>query len=99
MAEHPGIFFQDGICGRRAKLFDGPDVWEVIDVIRGVDWEDDAALQEVTAWTSLSLCQIKAAIRYYRAYPDQIDDWVRRQEELVERLEQGWRPDQDPLTD
>lgn len=35
MEAHPGIVFHDGPSGRRAALAAGPDVWEVIETIRG----------------------------------------------------------------
>src|SRR5439155_27293876 len=34
MEDHPGIVFRDGPGGRRAGLASGPDVWEIIAVLR-----------------------------------------------------------------
>src|ERR1700687_1300148 len=34
MAEHPGVVFRDGPTGRRAGLAAGPDVWEIVVVLR-----------------------------------------------------------------
>ena len=36
-AEHPGIIFKDGPTGRRAALAGGPDVWEIVNVLRELD--------------------------------------------------------------
>jgi hypothetical protein len=36
MADHPGILVKDGPTGRRAALAYGPDVWEVIKVVREI---------------------------------------------------------------
>src|SRR5471030_2746562 len=34
MTEHPGIIFRPGPTGRRAALYGGPDIWEVIRAIK-----------------------------------------------------------------
>lgn len=36
MEAHPGIVFRDGPSGRRAGLAAGPDVWEVVGLLRGL---------------------------------------------------------------
>lgn len=69
--EHPLITFRDGPTGRRAKLLDGPDVWEV------VMWMDDLADATDPAATlvqesDLRRPQIDAALRYRASYPDEI---------------------------
>src|SRR5947208_10277651 len=37
MDRHPGIVFRPGAAGRRPGLAGGPDVWEVIRVVRNVE--------------------------------------------------------------
>jgi hypothetical protein len=69
--EHPHITFRDGPTGRRAKLLDGPDVWEV------AMWLEDlsAEPEPVTALVEDSLLtrtQIDAALSYRAAYPEEI---------------------------
>jgi len=34
MKEHPGVVFREGPSGRRAVLIGGPDVWEVVRVVK-----------------------------------------------------------------
>jgi hypothetical protein len=34
MADHPGVIFKDGPSGRRAALAFGPDIWEIIKLLR-----------------------------------------------------------------
>src|SRR3954453_5473938 len=68
--EFPQIFFMDGPAGRRARLITGPDVWEVIEpyVVAGKNWD---VLRASYHWLDEELLQ--AAIKYYEAYPEEID--------------------------
>ena len=70
--EHPLITFRDGPAGRRAGLIGGPDVWEVAMWIEELDAEADPAAT-LAAESSITRSQIDAALRYRRAYPDEID--------------------------
>jgi uncharacterized protein (DUF433 family) len=74
----PGIMFGDGITGRRARIEGtGIDVWEVIRDYRGMDnnFED---LKEAYHW--LTERQLKAALIYYKLYPEEINDRIQRNE-------------------
>ncbi len=67
----PGIVFADGPTGRRARIAGtGLDVWEVIATYQSVDREV-GRLREAYHW--LSDPQLRAALGYYAAYPDEID--------------------------
>lgn len=93
--EHPGIVFRPGPTGRRAALDGGPDVWEVITALQALRNEDlnlggEALLEEVARVTGLSREQVGTAVRYYAAYPDEIDDRVAANVEAAERQEQLW---------
>lgn len=92
MEQHPGIVFRDGPAGRWAALADGPDVWEVISAIRGVDHHDETALEDAIGWTSLNEYQVRTALRYYKAYPAEVDERIRSNDKTIDRLEAGWRP-------
>jgi hypothetical protein len=70
--EHPLITFRDGPTGRRAGLIGGPDVWEVAMWISDLDAEADPAAT-LAAESAITRAQIDAALRYRRAYPDEID--------------------------
>jgi hypothetical protein len=97
MEDHPGIVFRDGPVGRRAGLALGPDVWQVIVAIRSNELEGEAALASVAEWASLSLAQVRTAVRYYAEYPDDIDPWVRRNLEEADEDEERWRREQNAL--
>src|SRR5215216_3772888 len=88
---HPGIVFRDGPTGRRAALVHGPDVWEIIPAIRSLDVNSERALDEAAESLGLTKHQIRAAVRYYAAYPEEIDARVRRNAERAERAEAEWQ--------
>lgn len=66
----PEIVFTDGPTGRRATFINGPDVWEVVEpyLLAGRDWE---ALR--ASYPQLDEGLLRTAIRYYEAYPADID--------------------------
>ena len=73
MDEHPLIRFAEGPAGRRARLLGtGKDVWEVVATVR----DNDGDLGEAARYLELPLGLVQAAVSYYGAYPDEIDQWI-----------------------
>ena len=71
MRRCPGIVFADGPSGRRARIAGtGLDVWEVVAAYRSLE-RDFTRLHQAYPW--LSEAQLRAALGYYAAYPDEID--------------------------
>jgi hypothetical protein len=70
--EHPLITFRDGPTGRRAKLLDGPDVWEVAMWLEDLAAEHDP-LAMLSEESGLKRPQIDAALNYRAAFPDEIE--------------------------
>ncbi len=97
MEDHPGIVFRDGPAGRRAGLARGPDVWQVIATVRASGLEGEEALQAAAEWGSLTFAQVRSAVGYYAEYPDDIDEWVRRNVEEADAAESRWRREQNAL--
>ena len=83
----PGIVFSEGTSGRRARVSGaGIEVWEVIAIYKSVS-NDLNRLQRALHW--LSEPQIRAALAYYFAYPDEIDQLVTQNEHWTpENMEQ-----------
>lgn len=81
MARVSGIYFADGAAGRRAKIQGtGMSVWLVIEAYH--EWGDDRdVLIDEMDW--LTPEQLDAALRYYAAFPDEIDEWIRQAQALV----------------
>lgn len=82
MDEYPGIVFRSGPAGRRPGLVGGPDVWEVVAVHRS--FEDVTRTAE---WLDQPASAIETALRYYDAHRDDINEWIRRNEEAAEAAE------------
>jgi uncharacterized protein (DUF433 family) len=71
----PGILFADGTSGRVARVAGtGLDVWEIISGFRAVgeNWERLSASYD---W--LSEQQLRAALAYAEAYPEEIEEALR----------------------
>src|SRR5262245_23531431 len=65
MDRHPGVVFRPGPAGRRPGLSAGPDVWEVIRVVRNVETRGDRAITDAASWLGLSSAQVRIAVEYY----------------------------------
>jgi uncharacterized protein (DUF433 family) len=70
LREFPDIEFTDGPTGRRATVRTSLDVWEIVEpyVLAGRDWN---ALRQ--SYPEISEGVLRSAIRYYEAYPEEID--------------------------
>lgn len=93
--EHPGIVFRTGPTGRRAALAGGPDVWEVIRAIRSAHAAEaevgsDDLLGLVSDNTGVAIRLLSTAVRYWAAYPDEVDAEISAAEEAEEAAEQAW---------
>src|ERR1700730_10933130 len=95
MAEHPGVLFRSGPTGRRAALAGGPEVWEVIRAVKsahaaepGLDSDDLVNL--VSDNTGIALRLLTTAVRYWAAYPGEVDAEIAAAEAAEEAAEQAW---------
>jgi hypothetical protein len=85
----PGIVFRSGPTGRRAGIAGGPDVWEIVRDLKGVVGEGSTDPIEVVANISgLDRAVVELAASYYAAYPDDIEERIRINEQAAERLRQ-----------
>lgn len=89
--DNPGICFRDGPAGRRAGLVGGPDVWEVIGALRSAPESAAARATALADRLGLSEAKVRTAIRYYGAYPDEIDAWIAANDAEADRLETALR--------
>lgn len=77
----PGIIFTEGTSGRRARIAGtGIEVWEIIAAFKGLG-KDINRLRKAYHW--LTEQQIRAAIGYYRIYPEEIDRLISQNEGLT----------------
>jgi hypothetical protein len=86
MEDHPGIVFRDGPAGRRATLASGPDVWEVIETLRGTGLSGEQAIEATAEWGALSPAQVRAAVGYYAEFSAEVDERIAFNHSEAERL-------------
>jgi len=94
--EHPGVFFRDGPLGRRAVLIGGPDVWEVVRVVKSArasepDFDAEAVVRLASETTGLPAGRIRVALDYWAAYPDEIEQRIRDAEEAERAARELWQ--------
>ena len=83
-----------GPAGRRARLVGtGKDVWEIIAVVR--DNDGDAA--ETARYLEIPLGLVQAAISYYGAYREEIDQWIEANEQQAAEAHAAWSAGQDAI--
>jgi hypothetical protein len=97
--EHPGVIFRPGPTGRRAALSGGPDVWEVIAALNAIREEEpevdrSSLLDDLSRVTGLSPALVGVALRYYAAFPDEIDERIVLNKEVADREEELWEAQQ-----
>lgn len=97
MDEHPGIVFRSGPSGRRAALAGGPDIWEVMATLKGGEVRGDGAIAATAEQLELTELQVRSAVSYYGAYPEEIDERVRRNIDEADEAEAAWRREQAAL--
>ena len=91
MNEYPGIVVRPGAIGPRPGLADGPDVWEVARVLRGVARRCGDVVNETVELTGLTQRQVEAALHYYSNHRREIDRWMARNDEIAFQAETAWR--------
>jgi hypothetical protein len=102
MMEHPGLIFQNGATGRRARLAAGPDVWEVVRAVKSgraaePDLDEHELLAMIEENTGVPVRLIRIALGYWAAYPDEVDAEIAAADAAEEKAEQAWRRERDLL--
>src|SRR5580704_828940 len=62
---HPGIVYRDGPTGRRARLPDGPDIWEIVRDLGGMPSTGEQRVRDLSEETGLTPDRIHLALDYY----------------------------------
>jgi uncharacterized protein (DUF433 family) len=89
--EHPLIVFRDGAAGRRAAILGTRlDVWQVIDTLR----LSSNSVDETAAYFEIPAAWVRAAVRYYAAYPDDVERFAERVQATAEREHDLWQRQQ-----
>jgi uncharacterized protein (DUF433 family) len=87
MDEHPLIRFAEGPAGRRARLMGtGKDVWEVIATVR----DNGGDIAEAARYLEIPVGLVQAAVTYYGAYTDEIDQWIKVNAQEAAEAHAAW---------
>jgi hypothetical protein len=87
MDEDPLVHLADGPAGQRARITGtGKDVWEVITAVR----ENDGNAAEAARYLESPLGLVQAAIAYYDAQRDEIDQWIEINEREAAESRAAW---------
>ncbi len=79
----PAIAFRGDDARRRAWVIgSGLDVWEIIHML-----EDYGSPDKLVAGTNLSLAQVRLAVAYRNAYPDEIDEAIADNRQPLDELQ------------
>jgi hypothetical protein len=88
--EFPGIVFRSGPTGRRAGIVGGPDVWEIVRDLKAASAAGDRdPIETVAQASALDRTAVVLAAGYYAAYPQDIDERIRLNEQAAERLKRA----------
>ena len=88
---HPLVGFRDGAAGRRPALVGTRlDVAQVIETLRASDNDIGASAEYLGVPEQL----VRAAVRFYADFQDEIDEWRERTRAIAEREEEAWRREQ-----
>lgn len=95
MDEHPGVEFRDGPAGRRAALQGGPDIWEVVWILGTYRARGDVdAISSTVEHLSLEVWRVEIGVRYYDAFPDEIDERIDSSIGGADEAEAAWLREQ-----
>lgn len=87
MRAHPLIRFVDGPSGRRARLLQGPDVWELVSFVRRSEASGEDKVAHAAEWFGVAPAQVEAGLAYAGAFPGEVDERIRRNEEAQAQAE------------
>ena len=100
--EHPLVVFRDGPAGRRARLIGGPDVWQVVRAVRSTRRAEPRlgaarVLAVVVETSGVSMPLVQAAITYWSAFPNEVDELIARADLEETQARQRWEREHDLL--
>jgi uncharacterized protein (DUF433 family) len=86
--DHPLIAFREEAAGRRAALVGTRlDVADVIETLRA----SDNSVEATAEYLGIPEAAVRAAVRYYAAFQDEVDEWRERTRAVADREEEAWR--------
>ena len=83
--DYPGIIFRGPAHDRRAALAAGPDVWEVIARLQGLDGSEEQRISLLSAESDLHPRLIRIALDYAAEHSAEIRERIERNQAVAER--------------
>ncbi len=93
MDQFPGIVFRSGPAGRRPGVVGGPDVWEVVEVIRA----ESGDLARTAENLDLPVGLVEAAARFHTVHAAEVDAAIESNRRLMEEVGTTGRREQPAL--
>ena len=81
--EFPGVIHRGSRGERRAALAAGPDVWEIIARLQALKGSEEQRIAELSLETDLHPRQIRLALDYAAAHPEDVTARIDRNEKLA----------------
>jgi hypothetical protein len=86
--DYPGIIFRGPAHDRRAALAAGPDVWEVVARLQGLDGSEEQRIDLLSAESDLHPRLIRIALDYAADHADDVRARIERNRAMAERSRQ-----------
>lgn len=83
--DSPGIVFRGPAHDRRAALAGGPDVWEVVARLRGLEGTEEQRISLLAEESDLHPRLVRIAVDYAAEHPDDILGRIERNRAVAER--------------
>jgi uncharacterized protein (DUF433 family) len=85
---HPLIYFRDAAAGRRPALLGTRlDVGRIIETVRA----HEGSVSDTAEYLAQPEAKIRAAVRYYAEFRDEVDAWSQRMRDIARREEEAFR--------
>lgn len=72
----------------------GPDVWEIVKVLREIDERGPSALAAAAEVLALPEARVRAGMHYYAAYPNEVDAEIDEADRTSVAREAAWESEQ-----
>lgn len=86
-SRYPGIVFRGGPAGRRAALAGGPDVWEVVATLKGVEGPEAQRVRVVADLLGLHEREVLVALDYASAHGPEVEARIEANEAALVEAE------------
>ena len=79
------------------RMAGGPDVWEVIETLKGTGLSGEQAIAATAEWGALTHAQVHAAVRYYADFREEVDERIAHNSNEADRQRAAWVRAQEAL--